>query len=54
MVKIQRLAHGSICAFECKCLYEKDYIEFVKLAKEVGKLINYMINNPSKFGVDTE
>ncbi len=29
-------------------------MQFVELGEEIGKLINYMINNPGKFGVDME
>ena len=39
--------------FSLKCNYinESIYIEFINESNEVGKLINYMILNPQKFGV---
>ncbi|MCC1485507.1 four helix bundle protein [Winogradskyella immobilis] len=41
-------------AFECKYIPKEKYIELINKGTEVGKLINYMINNPSKFGVKEE
>ena len=41
-------------AFACEYLKEEVYNELSKENIEIGKLINYMINNPSKFGVDVE
>ncbi|SRR5690606_29331978 len=41
-------------AFACEYLKEEVYNELTKENIEIGKLINYMINNPSKFGVDVE
>ena len=38
-------------ALACNYITEKDYAKFEKEGKEIGKLINYMINNPEKFGV---
>ena len=32
----------------------EDYSKFSEEGKEIGKLINYMINNPEKFGVKVE
>ncbi len=29
----------------------EDYLEYSEQGNEIGKLINYMINNPDKFGV---
>ena len=37
-------------ALACKYIQQGHFDEFVKESEEVGKLINYMINNPSKFG----
>lgn len=36
---------------ECNYFGEEIYKEFNSDSAEVGKLINYMINNPGKFGV---
>ncbi len=41
-------------AFRCKYLLEEDYKKLQVESEEVGKLINYMILNPGKFGVKTE
>lgn len=41
-------------AFACEYLKEEVYNELTKENIEIGKLIDYMINNPSKFGVDVE
>jgi len=41
-------------AFACKYINEKIFIELTEKNKEVGKLINYMLLNPVKFGVKTE
>ena len=41
-------------AFRCKYLFEGDYFKLKEESEEVGKLINYMILNPGKFGVKTE
>ena len=38
-------------ALACNYITEKDHAKFEKEGKEIGKLINYMINNPEKFGV---
>lgn len=41
-------------AISCNCL-EVSKVETLKtLSNEVGKLLNYMINHPKKFGVKTE
>jgi four helix bundle protein len=40
-------------ALACNYLDKEKHIELTQQGKEVGKLINYMINNPSKFGVYT-
>ena len=37
-------------AFKCKYIDEGLYDKLLKESQEVGKLIFYMINNPSKFG----
>ncbi len=41
-------------AFACKYLKEEVYNELSQENIEIGKLINFMINNPGKFGVDVE
>jgi len=41
-------------AFYCKYLNREKQIELTNKSIEIGKLINYMINNPQKFGVATE
>ncbi len=41
-------------AFACEYLNEEIYNELFQENIEIGKLINYMINNPGKFGVDVE
>jgi four helix bundle protein len=40
-------------ALACNYLEKEKHLELTNLGIEVGKLINYMINNPSKFGVNT-
>ncbi|WP_322550334.1 four helix bundle protein [Flavobacterium psychraquaticum] len=37
-------------SLECGYISEEIHLEFTNRSKEVGKLINYMINNPEKFG----
>ncbi|MGR3811242.1 four helix bundle protein [Jiulongibacter sp. NS-SX5] len=37
-------------AMECKYIKEEQYLELSSKTEEVGKLLNYMINNPEKFG----
>lgn len=41
-------------AFACKYLKEEIYNSLSQENIEIGKLINYMINNQGKFGVDVE
>lgn len=41
-------------SWRCKYISEETFKELVKESEEVGKLINYMILNPGKFGVKTE
>jgi four helix bundle protein len=41
-------------AFACKYISEEQHIDLSNKGIEVGKLINYMINNPGKFGVNTD
>lgn len=41
-------------AFACKYISNEDYINLSEAGNEVGKLINFMINNPKKFGVQVE
>jgi len=38
-------------ALACNYIKHEQYTSLQKVALEVGKLINYMISNPSKFGV---
>lgn len=37
-------------ALECKYLDDNNYTNLVALSDEVGKLLNYMITNPEKYG----
>ncbi len=37
-------------ALKCKYISNKDYVRLFSETEEIGKLINYMINNPKKFG----
>ena len=37
-------------ALACNYINKDEYIKFVSETTEIGKLINYMINNPGKFG----
>lgn len=41
-------------AFACKYISESIYKELTSESLEIGKLINYMILNPEKFGVKKE
>jgi four helix bundle protein len=41
-------------AFACKYISEEQHINLSNKEIEVGKLINYIINNPGKFGVNTD
>ena len=41
-------------ALQCKYISSEDYSKCSEQSKEIGKLINYMINNPGKFGVKVE
>ena len=41
-------------AVSCKYISEAIYQEFISESLEIGKLINYMILNPEKFGVKKE
>jgi four helix bundle protein len=34
----------------CEYLSEEQYQKFISLSDEVGRITNYMINNPNKFG----
>ena len=38
-------------AFSCKYLDEEKYMELIFKNQEIGKLLNFMIQNPEKFGV---
>ena len=41
-------------ALACSYIKKEDYTKCVSEGKEVGKLLNYMINNPGKFGVNCD
>ena len=41
-------------AWRCRYISEEAFKELIKKSEEVGKLINYMILNPGKFGVKAE
>ena len=38
-------------ALACEYISKDDFNRFTEQNREIGKLINYMINNPGKFGV---
>ncbi|MFI1745396.1 four helix bundle protein [Thalassobellus sediminis] len=40
-------------ALACNYIDKEKHLKLTQLGVEIGKLINYMINNPSKFGVNT-
>jgi len=39
-------------AFKCEYISEGEFLDMNGKSEEVGKLLNYMINNPGKFGVE--
>ena len=41
-------------ALACKYISKEIHSKLSAQGKEIGKLVNYMINNPNKFGVKTE
>ncbi len=41
-------------AFACKYINQETFVRFTDENREVGKLINYMILNPNKFGVKSD
>lgn len=41
-------------SFRCEYISEEGFEKLKKESEEVGKLINYMILNPQKFGVNTQ
>jgi|SRR5690606_12138894 len=41
-------------AFRCNYIADSNYKKLINLSDEVGKLINFMILNPEKFGVKPE
>jgi len=41
-------------SFHHKYITENEYICFAEMNCEVGKLIGYMMNNPDKFGVNSQ
>jgi len=38
-------------AVECNYIKNDVYEEFLEKSKEIGRLLNYMMNNPKKFGL---
>ncbi len=38
-------------ALECKYIKSDVYEEFLEKSKGIGRLLNYMMNNPKKFGL---
>ena len=38
-------------AFECQYISEEKRLELQNKSEEIGKLLNYMMNNPDKFGL---
>ena len=40
-------------ALKCNYITEEQYISLIQKNNEVGKIINFMINNPEKFGCKT-
>ena len=41
-------------AYNCEYISEETYANLTEKNIEIGKLINYMINNPDKFGCDSK
>ncbi|WP_299555428.1 four helix bundle protein [Seonamhaeicola sp.] len=41
-------------ALACEYISREDHSKYSEQGKEIGKLINYMINNPAKFGANDE
>ena len=41
-------------ALSCEYISSETHSKFIEEGKEIGKLINYMINNSEKFGVKNE
>ncbi|KJD32565.1 S23 ribosomal protein [Tamlana nanhaiensis] len=41
-------------ALNCDYISKEMYVDLTNQGNEIGKLINYMIKNPHKFGVKTE
>ncbi|MCF6294671.1 MAG: four helix bundle protein [Flavobacteriaceae bacterium] len=41
-------------ALACNYIKKEDYIKCENKGKEIGKLINFMINNPDKFGANCD
>ncbi|TRO65649.1 four helix bundle protein [Christiangramia sabulilitoris] len=41
-------------ASECRYISKSEFENLIIKSEEVGKLLNYMINNPGKFGVKVE
>ena len=41
-------------AYNCEYISEETYNNLTEKNVEIGKLINYMINNPDKFGCDSK
>ncbi len=38
-------------ALACKYITQEDFLRLHSQIEEAGKLLNYMINNPDKFGI---
>lgn len=51
MVKILKQVHGYFFALACNYISKQQHVDLANKGIEVGKLINYMIHNPGKFGV---
>lgn len=41
-------------AYSCNYISKEDYGKYILEAEEIGKLLNYMIQNPEKFGCKTD
>ncbi|WGD33813.1 four helix bundle protein [Olleya sp. YS] len=39
-------------ALKCNYISKEEHVKLTNQSTEIGKLINYMINNPEKFGVN--
>ena len=41
-------------ALACDYITEANHSQLLEQGREIGKLVNYMINNPNKFGVKVD